>query len=465
MSDAMTMRRGGAGICICPEETRNDVRIVYLSKATVFGFLFVFLAVFALPIALRAQPPKASEVDADKAVETALRNNQELDAMRRERDAARAMIAQARLRANPSVEAKRVQDVKGADSQTMAEVMLPLETGGRRTARIRVAEAELAVRERSVENAERLMAADVRMKFGEAVAAKRKAAVAERIVADFTENYRIISARVTEGKTAPLEQNMMLVELNRMRSGLETATARAETALLELRNMLGMKPDGEPLVLADDLGDLLAALPKLDEATAAALLARPDLGGARALVAVADARIESAKAMARPDVDLTGGYQRMVSGFPLKGLDDAGMPMPIMNTTNMFTFGVRVMLPVRNRNQGEIEAATFEREAARSRIVFGEITVRREVATAFAKYERAVRAQSIFENGVRDQAAANLRVYWQMYELGRNSLADYVTQHRSFLDIENETIDAQLETYNSRIEILRAANAADLIKR
>ena len=77
---------------------------------------------------------------------------------------------------------------------------------------------------------------------------------------------------------------------------------------------------------------------------------------------------------------------------------------------NFLTFGVEIDLPVRNRNQGMIEAATLEREAAQRRIEFGELTIRREVNAAFARYTRAVRSLSIFQNGVRNQANANLRV-------------------------------------------------------
>ena len=198
---------------------------------------------------------------------------------------------------------------------------------------------------------------------------------------------------------------------------------------------------------------------------ALALRERSDLLGARATEKLAFARIEQARAEGRIDASLTAGYQRMNSGFPLNGIDDAGQLRPIQSVFNFFTFGVEIDLPVRNRNQGMIEAATFEREAAQRRIEFGELTVRREVNTAFARYNRAARAFAIFQNGVRDQANANLSVVWQTYELGRRNLSDYIAEQRRFLEIENELIDAMLETYQSRVEILRATNAPELIKK
>ena len=155
----------------------------------------------------------------------------------------------------------------------------------------------------------------------------------------------------------------------------------------------------------------------------------------------------------------------MDSSFPVSGFDDHGVLRPVQDVFHFFTFGVEINLPVRNRNQGAVEAAIFDREAAKRRIEFGELTIRREVAAAFARYNRAARAQSIFQNGVRDQANANLQVIWQTYELGSRSLLDYIAEERRFLDIENALVDAELETYMASIEIMRATNAPELRKK
>ncbi|MDQ3491342.1 MAG: TolC family protein, partial [Acidobacteriota bacterium] len=208
---------------------------------------------------------------ADEAVRIALENNGELIALRKERDAARALVKQAGLRPNPSVEFSRQEQIGGADNDTMIGGSLPLELGGRRSARIAVAERELAVREKSVEDRERLLASEVRMKFGEALAATLKLKFAEDVLETALEQFRLVQARVTEGKTAPLEENMTLVEVNRLRSIRETQAGNTEIAFLELRNLLGMKPE-QPLRLRGDFGNL-APLPILAAATANALQA------------------------------------------------------------------------------------------------------------------------------------------------------------------------------------------------
>lgn len=401
---------------------------------------------------------------ADQAVALGLENNGELQAIRKETEASRAMVKQAALRPNPTLSASGARQINGKDNNQMAEVMLPLELGGRRAARIAVAQKELEAREFELANQERLLASDVRVKFGEALASIKKLEVTEKTLAAAKQGYELVAARVTEGKIAPLEQNVFLVEVNRLQSIRETAEGKVETAMFDLRNLIGMKPE-EPLRLRGDFTNLVGALPQLSGSTDNALRDRPDLQGARLVEQLAAAKIEQAKSEGRLDASVKSGYQRMNSSFSLSGYDDHGVLRPIQDVFHFFTFGVEINLPVRNRNQGAVEAAVFEQEAAKRRTEFGELTIRREVAAAFARYNRAARSLSIFQNGVRDQANANLQVIWQTYELGVRSLLEYIAEQRRFLDIENELIDAELETYNANIEVMRAVNAPELKKK
>ena len=407
---------------------------------------------------------EANGMTADRVVELALENNGEILALRKEVEAARALVRQAGLRPNPTLTVGGAKQLGAADNNQMAEIMLPLEIGGRRGARIAVARVELEIRELALANQERLLAADVRIKFGEGVAAVKKLEVVEKTLAAVRQSYDLVAARVVEGKTAPLEQNMLLVEVNRLQSIRETAEGKVETTLFGLRNMIGMKPE-EPLRLRDNFDDLIATPAPVDKQTINALKQRPDLEGARTAERLASARIDQARAEGRIDLAVKGGYQRMNSSFPLAGFDDHGLLRPIQDVFTFLTFGVELTLPVRNRNQGAIAAAAFDLQAALNRIEFGELTIRREVAAALAHYSRSARALSIMQGGVRDQARANLEVVWQTYELGSRSLLDYLAEERRFLEVESELIDAELETYLANVEVMRAVNSPELRKK
>jgi len=400
-----------------------------------------------------SDPQTGSTVD--EAIAYALEHNGELLAARKEIDAASALVKQAALRANPKVDASVAKTIVGKDNSITVNGMLPLELGGRRPARIRVAERELEMRRQDVANRERILAADVRAKFGEALAAILKLGLDEEQIATSQRGYNLVAARVTEGGTAPLEQNMVLVELNRLRSMRETAEGKAQIEMLELRNLIGMTPN-EPLRLRGDFNDVIAPLPTLADATERALTARPDLKLAKAAESFAEARIEQARSEGKLDASLIAGYQRMDFGYPLNGINDAGQLRPIQGTFHYFTFGVSLDMPVRNKNQGAIEAALAEAEAAKRRREFLELTVRREVASAYAQYNSTARAGEIFRVGVKDQANANLDVVRQTYELGSKTLIDYLGEQRRFIDLQNGYIDALLDTYKARVEVERA---------
>jgi cobalt-zinc-cadmium efflux system outer membrane protein len=400
----------------------------------------------------------AGGMTADEAVRYALEHNGDLLALRKEVDAARGLTRQAGLRANPKLDVSVSQNVIGTDRNITANGMLPLELGGRRSARVLVAERELEIRELAVADRERLLTADVRQKFGEAIAATLKLGFDEELITTSQRGYNLVAARVTEGRTAPLEQNMVLVELNRLRSVKEQSEGKVQIAMLELRNLIGMTPE-EPLRLKGDFKDLITPLPPVGDATTRALSDRPDLKMAHAAEKLAEAQVEEARSQGRLDASLTAGYQLMKFGFPVNGINDAGQLQPVQGNFHYVTFGVSLDLPVRNKNQGSIEAAVAQSEAAKRRRDFGELTVRREVAAAYAQYNSAARAAEIFRVGVRDQASKNLDVVKQIYEYGAKTLIDYINQQRQFIELENSYIDSLLDAYKGRVEIERATGS------
>jgi cobalt-zinc-cadmium efflux system outer membrane protein len=406
----------------------------------------------------------AGGVTADEAVARALASNGELLALREEVEAARALVRQASFRANPRLDVSGSKAVTTPDNQLMVEGMLPLELGGRRAARVRVAGREVEVREAMLADRERMLAADVRAKFGEALASVLKLGVTEDLLNNSQRGYRLVVARVLEGRTAPLEQNQVLVEVNRLRSMREAERGKAEVALLELRNLMGAEPS-EPLRLRGDFDGLIDPLPPAADATARALDSRPDILAARAAEALAESRVEEARAAGRADAEVRAGYQRMRSGYMLNGIDERGRLAPIDDTFHSVTFGVSVTLPVRDRNAGAVEAAAAEMEAAKRRREFLELTVRREVAAAYAAYEASARASEIYRVGVRGQAGQNLSVIRKTYELGAKALLDYIGEQRRFVELENDYVDSILEAYLARVRVARAAASPELLRR
>ncbi len=389
-------------------------------------------------------------ITADDAVKSALEKNDELNAVRKEAEASEKLVVQAGQRARLMFETGGQQDATQRAYGYMVQGAMPLELGGRRRSRVLTAQREFEVKQLAVEQAEAALAAKVRDKYGESLALVLKLDLLEELLDSLEESYRLIQARVEEGKTAPLEEKMMLVEVNRVRAMREMSESKARVSLLELRSMIGMEPS-TPLRLYGSFGNTLTNFPGSGELTRQALALRPDLNILRAMEDLADAKIRMTDAEGKIDAAATVGYQRM--------------RMNDMMQFNYIVFGIRFMLPYKNRSRDAIEAEVIGKEAMEKRREFGELVIKQEVAKSLVRYESAVRAREITSNGVVDQANRNLDVVRQMYELGSNSLLDYLAEQRRVVELRDGLIDAELEVYLSRVEVLRAVNSPELVTR
>jgi cobalt-zinc-cadmium efflux system outer membrane protein len=408
------------------------------------------VAVLAATDIAQAQP--GAELTVDELVARALTDSPDLRAARAEIDAAVGRLQQAGLRPNPMLELGG-QKALSSDNNVTIGLTVPLDLNGRKEGRVGVAERELQMKRAQVRDRERRLAADVRMKAGELLAARRGLAVTDDLLTVNRDALRLVQHRVSQGATPPLDENLLLVEVNRLDATRQMLASRVDIFALQLKALAGMAPDA-PLALR---GDLTPSEPPpiTDDAIRQALTARPDLEAARADVAMGAAKIRKERAEGRWDASVNVGYQRQDFGFDLNGITSTGGTRPIQDVFHYFGAGLSIMLPVRNRNQGNIAAASAEAQAAERRLQFAELTVRQEVAAALAQYEAARRSLEIYERGVRDVATRNLSVVRQTYALGRGTLLDVIAEQRRYIDIENGYTDALRQVYDARVEIDR----------
>src|SRR5262245_16732442 len=402
----------------------------------------------------------ATGMTADDLVRYALEHNGELQAARKMIAEARGRVHQSGLKPNPMLEASGMQAVTGPDNNMRIEIELPLELRGRRKARVAVAERELEMKEAEARDFERRLAAEVRMKYADAIAQARNLKFAEELL-DLTRNsHRLVRARVELGKSAQLDQNLAWVELNKadvMRIGFESKT---EVAILELKKVAGMHPD-ENLQLRDEF-DPERQPPPESEALRRALESRPDLALLRATESVAAAQAEQARVEGKIDASVFAGYERMNFGYDIRGFNGAGALAPVTGVFHYATFGVRLTIPTRNKNQGLIEAASAAEEAARKRREFAELAVRNEVAAAYARLEKARAAAAVYSDRVREGAARNLNVLRQAYSLGQKTMLDYIAEQQRFIEVETGYTDLLREHLVAIIEIERAVGSPPL---
>jgi cobalt-zinc-cadmium efflux system outer membrane protein len=397
---------------------------------------------------------KVGEFTVDDLVTRALADNPELRAVRTEVDAARGRLLQAGLRPNPMLDLSGQASVTGPDNNFTAGVTLPLDLNRRKAGRVGVAERELDMKEAQVAERERQLRAEVRMKAGEVLAARRNLRFTEELLEVNRQGLGLVQQRVRRGAVPSLEENLLRVEVNRLDATRRILEGQEAVLTLQLKTLAGLEPEA-PVVLRGDLSATPAGLDR-EQGLRRALVARPDLTAARAEVEMARAKIRKEQAEGRWDASVNVGYMRQDFGFGLNGLTMNGELRPITDIFHYVGGGVTIMLPLRNRNQGNIAAAFAETQGAERRTDFVTLTIHQEVAAAFIQHDAAQRSLEIYTRGVREVARQNLEVIRKSYDLGRTSLLDVITEQRRYIDIEMGYTEALKQVYDALVNIERA---------
>jgi cobalt-zinc-cadmium efflux system outer membrane protein len=392
----------------------------------------------------------------DEAIARALAQEPSLRASRSEIDVTRGLREQAALRPNPAVSFSQQQEPAGTDNQTRIEVQWPLDLF-RKAGRVGVADREIEVAQHATANRERTLAADVRLKYGDVVAAVRTLTVTEQLVAATSRQRALIASRVEQGAAPPLDRDMLRVEVQRLEADRLIQIGIVDRQLVELKRLLGAPPDAS-VTLRDSLEALVRHdLPvSTGGAEADRAMARPDVQEAEARVRVGEAEIDRARREGRPDLSLFGTYMRMDAGFPQQGLSPTGALEPIRGVFHYVSVGAMVTLPVRNRNQGAVAAAEAGRAGARAQLEAARLTAQSEIAAARSRYGHARQALDAYTGDTIALARQNVDVVRQTYELGRGSLLDVLNEQRRYLDVERAYTDVLREAYEAR-QALRTA--------
>ena len=408
----------------------------------------------------RYYDPLQGESSAD-LIRRALVSNRELSAARLEINRARARLRQAGLRPNPILEFEQTTGrLTGStgERETTVGVALPVELGGKRERRMELAQVELEAAEAEAADRERRLTSEVYGAYAEALTALRELAITEDLNNLDLQTTRFVQARVNEGETAPLELNLLRVEVDRLRSRRALVEGRLQVALLKLKSLVGIEAS-EPLRLREEIRtpQLPAPPGSLEAAVDIALRSRPDLRVARLTEEAAQAGLRLARAQSAPDLSASARYTMNRSTF------DSTPVGPIGDRDRLLTFGVSIGIPVFNTNQGAKQEAAVAIDQAQKRREFLEQLVRSEVTAAYARYDASNKALSTFEQGVIGRSTDNIQAIRAAYQLGEFRITDLLAEQRRLLDAQREFTEALAERYRALAD-LQTAIGSPLIK-
>lgn len=404
---------------------------------------------------LFARPTLGQQLRLADAIDRALEHEPLTRAVRADVEVWRGRLQQAGLRVNPTVSLEQRIEPGGTDRLSTAGVQWPLDLF-RRAGRVHTAERELDAAQLAVGDRQRVLAAEVRLQYGAAAAAARDLTVAAETVAAAARQFEVVRARVDAGSTPALERDVLEVELRRLQASERLAAGRADAALVRLKQLLGMAPD-TPLLLGDSIETLVTADTINLQPENASVDARPDVRAAAAQVAIAESRITQARSEGRFDLSVYGNYMRMDAGFPQLGFNGAGALERVHGHFNYFTGGVMLVVPLLNRNQGQVAAAAAERRAAEARRDATQLSARAEVAAATARDVQARRAVELFVGNIRMLARRNVDVARETYQLGRATIFEVLAEQRRYLDIERDYTEALREAWDARVALKAAS--------
>jgi cobalt-zinc-cadmium efflux system outer membrane protein len=363
---------------------------------------------------------------------------------------------QASLRRNPSVSFERRGEPGGTDKLSTVGVDWPLDLF-RRSGRVAVAGRELTAAQFSAADRERLVTADVRTRYGDVLATVRDLETFDEIVAAAQNQFDLLRSRVEQGAAPPLERDLLDVELRRVQAERLLQAARTETAVFDLKRVLGMNADAT-LTLRDTLDELVQreSMVSPQESAPERVERRPDVREAAARVDAAAARIVRAHAEGRIDVSLFGGYMRMDAGFPQSGFASDGTLERVRGQFNYWSAGATVTVPLLNRNQGDVAMARAERTGAAAAYDAARLAAEAELAAARARNDRAAEAARIFGPAAQALARQNLAVVGQSYELGRVTVFEVLAERRRYLDVERASTEVLRAAYEARTGLILA---------
>lgn len=297
----------------------------------------------------------------ERALLAAGTSSPSLDAASAGVSAASAARTVAGLRPNPEVQVQ-VENVGGTgqyrgtqSAETTTGVALPIELGGKRSARIAVANSQS--KRARLEAA--IIEADLRQQVTEtyiaAVAAEHRVEIARQLSEFANSGFRAASARVTAGAGSPIEQQRAEVARVNASVALETAIRDAAVARENLARLIG-QPVTDILDAAwfERVGTYGPTAPVSAAGTLTVAAAEIDL-------TTADARVRLARSQRIPDLTLTAGARRLSQTGDTAAVFGVSIPFPLFNNGNA---GVAVAQAERTQADARRRVAIIETEQA-----------------------------------------------------------------------------------------------------
>jgi cobalt-zinc-cadmium efflux system outer membrane protein len=346
-------------------------------------------------------------------------------------------------RPNPSVIAE-TENIAGSgqyrglrSAETTVGLALPIELGGKRSARIAVANA-IGDRARI---GTALAEADLRLAitqiYVEAASAERRVVTAREQAGIASEALRAASVRVQAGRASPLEEQRADVLRINAETAVERAQRLAEVARGNLARRIGQPVTGPlDLVWFDRVEGYGPARPIEPAGTLA-------LAAARADVTTAQAQVRLARSQRIPDVVLSASARR------LELTNDVAA-----------VFGVSIPFPVFNNGSAAVSQAQAQGDQAQALQRAAELDSAQAIASAHVEVANAATSARNASGPALAAAIEAARIARIGYREGKFGQLDLLDAERTLSETRTAAIDALATYHDAKARLDRLAAAA-----
>lgn len=381
-----------------------------------------------------AHPPEALSLE--EVLGLSALANPVLRGARADADASAGALMQAGTRPNPEFSLSQ-EGFGGLERTSTALVNQTIELGGKRRSRLDVAsygrEAALA----NLEGRGAALRSQVISAFYGLLAAQRQLQVAGDSAAIASRSADMADKRSRAGKVSPVEATKARVAAAAAQIEFENARTRVYTAAEKLQTVAGSDSlRGRPV--AGDLDSVPTVEPL--SALVSRLNDSPLSRAAKAEMLRANAAISVERAKRVPDITVSAGMKRVITG----GVGD-----------NQAVIGISIPLPLFDTNKGAILEATHKAESASAAMDAENASLRMELAQTYASFESAAHEVRRLQTDILPAARDALNAMSRGYELGKFSFLDVLDAQRTLFEQQSRYVQSLTAVHLAYAEIGR----------
>jgi cobalt-zinc-cadmium efflux system outer membrane protein len=264
---------------------------------------------------------------------------------------------------------------------------------------------------------------DVRTRYFEALTAARRLQISDELLATAQRTRETADKLFAAQEVSRIDVLQAKIEYEQARLNVQRVRNRLDAAWRELGAVIG----ASDFTMQPLLGDLASFIPKIewDAALDRILSNSPQLAAAQADMQRASWNLRRQRAEPIPNVTMQGIVQRDEDVQAWDGAVQLLVPLPILN-----------------RNQGAIAAASGELVAAQRRVERIELALTQKLAQAYQRYADAQAEVERYGIDILPNARENLELVNRAYQAGEFAYLNVLVAQRTLFNANLEYIDA-----------------------